>query len=184
MEPFDDTSVLAQILPGRWVIQATNIPRWLSEGRRDVVFEYRLLREHPLSLRHEVSFTEPDGARRTRIGRDRWNGTGFTWRPSGLRGLTRRGRWEVAAIRQGLVVLRFLETLSTPHGIDVVVEEGVDPGELRAVFAADPSAFGLEVEEFASLTWFTPVPERPADPAGPDTQAPESPEVPGTDPAP
>lgn len=153
MEPYDDTSVLAQILPGRWTIRATNIPRWLSGERRDVVFEYRLVRENPLQLVHEVSFTDPEDVRRTVTGTDRWNGTGFTWRPSGARGVMRRGAWEVAAIRQGLVVLRFLPTLSTPHGLDVVVSEGVEADELRTVFAADPSAFGLTLEEFASLTW-------------------------------
>lgn len=153
MQPYDDATVLAQILPGRWTIRATNFPMWLSGERRDPVFEYGLLRESPLTLSDRVSYTDESGKAKTIVGTDRWHGHGFTWRLKGFGGLFVRSRWEVAAVRQGLLVIRFDKSIATPGGVDVVVGEGVDSGELRTVIAADPSAFGLTLEEFASLTW-------------------------------
>lgn len=158
MQYFADVATLAQVLPGRWTIRATNFPMWLSGERRDPSFEYGLLSESPLTLSDEVGFLDPDGKRKIIRGTDRWNGTGFTWRMKGIAGLFVRSHWQVAGVRQGLLVIRFDKSIATPGGVDVVVGEGVDATELRTVIAADPSSFGLTLEEFASLTWLDHLP--------------------------
>ncbi len=158
MQHFDDVATLQQVLPGRWTVKATNFPMWLSGERRDPSFEYVTLRERPLVLADEVSYTDADGKIRTIRGVDRWNGVGFTWKMNGLRGLFVRSRWEVAGVRQGLVVLRFEKSVVSPSGVDVIVGEGLDATELRSYIAADPGSFGLSIEEFASLTWLDHLP--------------------------
>lgn len=158
MQHFDDVATLQQVLPGRWTVKATNLPMWLSGERRDPAFEYVALRDDPLVLGDEVSYLDEDGKTKTLRGVDRWNGRGFTWKMNGLRGLFVKGRWEVAGIRQGLVVLRFEKSVVGPGGVEVIVGEGLDASELRSVIAADPSSFGLSFEEFASLTWLDHLP--------------------------
>ncbi len=158
MQRFDDVATLQRVLPGRWTVKATNIPMWVSGERRDPAFEYVALRDEPLVLADEVTYTEPDGKTKSIRGVDRWTGQGFTWKSTGLRGIVVRGRWEVAGVRQGLVVRRFEKSPATPAGVDVIVGEGLDASELRSVIAADPASFGLSIEEFASLTWLDHLP--------------------------
>jgi hypothetical protein len=158
MGHFDDDATLARLLPGRWTIKATNFPMWLSGERRDPRFEYGLLREQPLTLSDHVTYVEADGKQKSIRGIDHWNGRGFTWKMRGIAGLFIRSRWEVAGVRQGLVVIRFDKSVVTPGGVDVVVGEGVDATELRTVIASDPASFGLSLEEFASLTWLDHLP--------------------------
>jgi hypothetical protein len=158
MPHFDDVATLQRVLPGRWTVKATNFPMWLSGERRDPTFEYVTLRDDPLVLADEVTFTDPEGKTKTIRGVDRWDGQGFTWKMNGLRGALVKSRWEVAGVRQGLVVLRFEKSVVTPAGIDVIVGEGLDASELRSVIAADPASFGLSLEEFASLTWLDHLP--------------------------
>lgn len=158
MQQFDDVATLQQVLPGRWTVKATNFPMWLSGERREPTFEYVVLRDDPLTLGDEVTYTEPNGKTKSIRGVDRWNGTGFTWKMNGLRGLIVKSRWQVAGIRQGLVVLRFDKSLVSPAGVDVIVGEGLDATELRSFIAADPASFGLTLEEFASLTWLDHLP--------------------------
>lgn len=158
MQTIDDVATLQQVLPGRWTVKATNFPMWLSGERRDPAFEYVMLRADPLLLADEVTYTEADGKTKSIRGVDRWNGVGFTWKMNGLRGMFVKSRWEIAGIRQGLVVLRFEKSVVTPAGVDVIVAEGLDATELRSVIAADPSSFGLSLQEFASLTWLDHLP--------------------------
>ena len=126
MQHFDDVLTLQQVLPGRWTVKATNFPMWLSGERRDPAFEYVMLRADPLVLADEVTYTEADGKTKSIRGVDRWNGSGFTWKMNGLRGMFVKSRWEIAGIRQGLVVLRFEKSVVTPAGVDVIVAEGLD----------------------------------------------------------
>ena len=158
MQHIDDVATLQQVLPGRWTVKATNLPIWLSGERRDPAYEYVTLRDDPLVLADEVTYTEADGKAKSIRGVDRWNGSGFTWKMNGLRGSFAKGHWEVAGVRQGLVVLRFEKSVVSPAGVDVLVGEGLDATELRSVIAADPASFGLSIEEFASLTWLDHLP--------------------------
>ena len=158
MQLYDDVATLQRVLPGRWTVKATNFPMWLSGERREPTFEYVSLRDDPLVLADEVTYLDAEGKTKSIRGIDRWNGIGFTWKLNGLRGLFVKSRWEVAGVRQGLVVLRFEKSVVTPAGIDVLVAEGLDASELRSVIAADPASFGLSIEEFASLTWLDHLP--------------------------
>ena len=158
MPAIDDVTTLAQLLPGRWTIKATNFPMWLSGERREPSFQYGLQRESQLTLSDEVAYVDADGKLKSIRGTDHWNGAGFTWRMRGIAGLFVRSRWEVAGIRHGLLVIRFEKSVATPSGVDVVVGDGVDATELRTVIAADPESFGLTIEEFASLTWLDHTP--------------------------
>ena len=156
--PFDDYAALARLLPGRWTVKATNFPMWLSGENRDPVIEYGLLHERPLRVSDVVTYTESDGKHKTMAGTNAWTGVGFRRRTRGIGGVFARSRWEVAGARQGLVVLRFEQSLAMPSGLDVMVGENLDATELRRVIAADPTSFGLTIEEFASLTWLDHLP--------------------------
>ena len=155
--PFDDDAALARLLPGKWVVKATNFPMWLG-GRRDATFEYGLVRESPLTLTDRVAYIDLDGKPKSIVGTDKWTGHGFTWSMRGIGGLFIKSRWEVAGAREGLAVIRFQKSIATPSGVDVVVAEGTDAGSLRTTIAADPAAFGITIEEFASLTWLDHTP--------------------------
>lgn len=153
MPTFDDVHALAQVMPGRWTVKATNLPAWLTGERRDALLEFEVTGQNPLALSSVLSFTDPDGKAKATRTRDRWNGSGFT-----RGGVLSRSRWEVAGARQGLLVLRYEKSLATEAGVDVVVAEGIDATELRSVIAAAPASFGLTLEEFASLTWLDHLP--------------------------
>lgn len=153
MQTYDDVAALTRLLPGRWTVKATNFPMWLSGERLNPTFEYGLLRDQPLTLSDRVTYLAPDGKEKSIVGTDRWTGRGFTWTMRGIAGLFVKSRWEVAGACEGLAVIRFEKSLATPSGVDVVVAEGADARDVRTVIAADPSAFGLTLEEFASLTW-------------------------------
>ncbi len=158
MQHFDDVATLQQVLPGRWTVKATNFPMWLSGERREPAFEYVKLRSDPLVLADEVTYLDAEGKMKSIRGVDRWNGRGFTRKVNGLRGLVVKSNWEIAGVRQGLVVLRFEKSVASPAGVDVIVAEGLDATELRSFIAADPASFGLSLEEFASLTWLDHLP--------------------------
>lgn len=160
MQHVEDAATLQQVLPGRWGVKASNYPVWYSGERRDPTFEYVVMRSEPLVLGYESTFVEQDGKTRSIRAVDRWNGQGFTRKVNGLFGGFGKSRWEVAGVRQGLVVLRFETSAATTAGVDVLVGEGVDATELRSVIAADPASFGLRFEEFASLTWLDHLPTR------------------------
>src|SRR5699024_9370745 len=123
--PIDDEAALAQLLPGRWVVKATNFPAWLGD-RRDAIFEYDLVRDQPLTVADRVTYTDADGKSKTVAGTGKWNGRGFTSRLRGTGRLFATSRWEVAGAGQGLLVIRFEESSATPSGVDVLIAEGVE----------------------------------------------------------
>ncbi|MEZ5190126.1 MAG: hypothetical protein R2717_04055 [Schumannella sp.] len=157
-EPFDDVATIARLLPGRWVVKATNLPDLVSGERRDPAVSFELVRENPLALAEYRTYRDPEGRERMVAGGDRWHGDGFTWRASGIRGLLVRGHWEVAGLRDPVAVLRFAPSPVTAGGVDVMIREGADAGELRRVVAANPRVVGLRLHEFASLTWLDHLP--------------------------
>src|SRR4051812_3666704 len=121
--PIDDTDTLSQILPGRWIIKATNFPMWLSGERRDPAFEYGLVKSSPLVLSDVVSYTDADGKPKTIRGRDTFRRAGFVWRGSGLLSLV-TSRWQVASAEQNVVTIRFEKSMVSPSGVDIVLREG------------------------------------------------------------
>lgn len=144
---------LAELLPGSWTVAATNFPMWVSGERRHPRFTYRLLSRTPLVLSDDVSYAEGGIDKHIR-GRDTLRGEGFIWRGRGLLAVA-TSRWSVMGRSEdgSVLTIRFSRSLATPAGLDVIVREGTEHAELRAMIARSTEGFGLTPEDFASLTW-------------------------------
>lgn len=152
-DPGPADSALAELLPGSWTVAATNFPMWVSGERRHPRFTYRLLSRTPLVLSDDVSYAEGGIDKHIR-GRDTLRGDGFVWRGRGLLAIA-TSRWSVAGRSEDgtVVTIRFSRSLATPAGLDVIVREGTEHAELRAMIARSTEGFGLTPEDFASLSW-------------------------------
>lgn len=149
-----DERTTADLLPGTWLIAATNFPMWLNGERREPRFSYELVGTDPLVIADEVSYLTADGEQKRIVGKDTWKRDGFVWRGKGLL-KPFASRWHIAGASDDgtVLVIRFEQSIATPAGIDVVVREGTDHPELRKAVARGTEDFGLSPEEFASLTW-------------------------------
>ena len=160
MHETPDDHDLAELLPGSWTVAATNLPLWLSGAGRDVRLSYELVSSDPLVLATGVSYRTPEDAEKSIVGRDTWRHDGFVRRGSGLRRMF-TSRWTVSGTSEDGTVLaaRYRKSRSVPAGVDVMVREGTDHPELRAMVARSTERFGLTPEDFASLSWLAPGPE-------------------------
>jgi len=152
-------SDLARVLPGSWVIAATNFPLWLSGKRLNPTLSYETLVESPLVLKDTVAYTTDEGVEKTILGKDSYNGRGFTWRGRGLLGLVPI-HWAVTGVDSTgtVVTIQYDRSLVSPAGIDILTPVGVEVPEVRSIIATDAAAFGLSLEGFASLTWLGATP--------------------------
>jgi hypothetical protein len=127
---------------------------WLSGKRLDPVLSYELVTESPLSFRDVVSYTTVEGEAKTIVGIDKFNGHGFTWRGKGLLGLV-ASHWAVTGVNEArtVVAIQYEKTLFTPVGIDILIPKDTVVPEVRSIVATDAAAYGLTLENFASLTW-------------------------------
>lgn len=143
------------LLPGTWVLAATNFPQWLGGGNHDTTFTFELERQHPLVLRELVQYTTAENTVRQVVGTDAWHADGFTWRGKGRLRFAPR-RWAVAGVSEDstILVLRFSKSRAAQDGLDVLVREDHSYPELRRVIAHEAESFGVGSEDFASLTWF------------------------------
>ncbi|MEX1080371.1 MAG: hypothetical protein WED09_14860 [Homoserinimonas sp.] len=148
---------LAEILPGRWQIRASNLLHWLNGERLDPVVELSLNSTRPLILGELVQFATSDGKERVVRSRSIWNGNDFVTRKLGMRPSARR--WTVPGTSEdgNVIVVRHGSGRSAGGGIDVLVRENSDASEIRALVARESENFELSLEDFASLSWF-PVP--------------------------
>ena len=153
-----DQRTLADLLPGTWSVAATNFPMWLAGDKLEPTFSYELLSEDPLVLSDDVGYLE-EGEEKHILGQDTWRGDEFVWRGRKLLRLL-ASRWGVAGMSDDgtIAVIRFSKSLATPSGVDIIVREGSEHPELRAMIAHATDEFGLSPEEFGSLTWFTSEP--------------------------
>ena len=156
------SSRIAVVLPGRWRILASNLLHWLSGDHVHPVVEFHLSSAEPLVFAEEVRFATTDGKHRVVRSRDVWSGDSFVARETGfLRPGSRRWSLGGASDDGNIVVVRHRfgrpalrqSAMGTLSGIDVMVRDGADTGEVRALVAGDVEAFRLSVEEFASLAW-------------------------------
>ncbi|MCU1423070.1 MAG: hypothetical protein JWN36_2721 [Microbacteriaceae bacterium] len=145
---------LARLLPGVWSIGATNFPMWLRGDRLAPTFGYELQRESPLVLGDTVTYFTREGAEKSIRGVDRFRHGEFSWRGRGVLWLF-RSRWRIAGIddERRFAVVRFSRTLATPAGVDIIVPQGSDAGELRRWVAEGATSVGLTTEDFASMSW-------------------------------
>ena len=153
-----DQRTFAEILPGTWRIAATNFPMWLKGDKVDPQFTYGLVSSDPLVLSDDVSYTElgDEPAEKHILGLDTWNGDEFVWRGRKLLRLF-ASHWSVGGLSDDgtVAVIHFTKSLATPAGVDVIVREGTEHPELRAMIAHATEEFGLSPEEFGSLTWLS-----------------------------
>ncbi len=146
--------VLAELLPGRWRILATNFPVWLLTAHKDPSIEYEVLKENPLVLRSVIRFETEDGEEKAVYGRSRWTGEGFPRRGTGLRRMI-TSRWSVGGVSEAghVVTIRTEKSMVFPDGVTLIVRDDVDTEQLRAHVANNSTRFGLTAEDFASLGW-------------------------------
>lgn len=149
-----DAESLAVLLPGSWLVGASNFPIWLRGDRLLPRFDYELAGTAPLTLIDRVSYLTRAGDTKVISGIDKFGPRGFTWRGRGMLKLF-ASHWQVigAADDGSFVVIRFTKTRITPAGVDIITREGIDSMELRALIVAAPTDFGLTAGELASLTW-------------------------------
>src|SRR3712207_1270269 len=153
METLDDRA-LAELLPGRWGILATNFPVWLLTAHLNPSVEYEVLREDPLVLASVIRFETEDGEEKAVHGRSRWTGEDFIRRGTGVRRLV-KSRWSVGGVSEAghVVTIRTEKSMVFPDGVTLIVREDVDTEQLRAHVANNSARFGLTAEDFASLGW-------------------------------
>jgi hypothetical protein len=145
---------LAELLPGRWRILATNLPVWLLTAHLNPSVEYQLIKKDPLVLSSVVRFETEDGEEKTLAGRSRWTGDGFVRRGTGFRRLV-KGRWSVGGVSEAghVVTIRSEKSMNFPEAVTLIVRDDVDTELLRAHVANNSARFGLTAEDFASLGW-------------------------------
>lgn len=148
-----DESALAELLPGTWIVAATNFPMWLSGERRSPKFSYGLVSSSPLVLTDDVSYQTVAGEEKHILGKDAHSRGRFVWRGKGLLGLI-SSKWTVEGVDDegSVLAIRFDKTVATPAGIDILVREDADV-DPRAIVAGASREFGLTPEDFASLSW-------------------------------
>lgn len=153
-------SSLADILPGRWAIRATNLVHWLSGERLNPIVELSLNSTAPFVLGELVEFVTNEGKNRVVRSHSVWSGDTFVTRKMGIHRPSAR-RWIVSGTSEdgNVIVVMHGSGGSATGGIDVLVREGSDADEVRALVAREAENFRLSLEDFASLSWF---PVRPA----------------------
>lgn len=145
---------LAEVLPGAWTLGATSQLFWLDGRHGEPRFSFAVATRSPLLLSETIEFAHPDGRPRVATGKTRRVRGEFAWRGTGTDAFVTR-RWSVAGLDAtgSILVQRYRRTRAVTKGIDVLVREGAEIGELRTVVAGTAAELGLTPEDFASLTW-------------------------------
>ncbi len=137
-------------LAGRWSIQLTNFPMWLTGTKRRPSLEYGLLDGDP-RLTDAVTYFTAGGKRKQILGfdaQDPANPAHFTWRGKGLLSLL-SSDWYVVHLdaAAGVAAIYFTRTLFTPAGVDVVAR-----AEAASAAAMEPALAALRrVPESAAM---------------------------------
>jgi len=145
---------LADLLPGRWGILATNFPVWLLTAHINPTVEYEVIKDDPLVLGSVIRFETEDGEEKSVSGRSRWTGEDFVRHGTGLRRMM-KSRWSVSGVSEAghVVTIRTEKSMIFPEGVTLIVRDDVDTEQLRAHVANNSTRFGLTAEDFASLGW-------------------------------
>ena len=149
-----DHRTLAQLLPGGWIVAATNIQAWLTPDRVGGRYVWDVLETDPLVLTEDIAFANQRGIDQHILGVSLEVDGGFVWRGRGLQRFT-RSHWSVIGLTDDETVLavRYIRSRATEAGVSILLREGTPPRELRAMIAHDSARLGLTPEDFATLTW-------------------------------
>lgn len=140
-------------IQGKWLIQASNFPMWLSGKRLNPSITYQGIPDESEKLLDVVEYQKRNGKRKSIVGIDTVVQKGFEWRGKGILKLL-RSRWSVAGMSETILVIRFEASLVTPAGVDVLIKDDTQrKTDLKEILANSLEEFGLTSEEFASLTW-------------------------------
>lgn len=149
-----DQAVVAQVLPGSWVVGASNIADWTDGDREEAEFRFELDDADPLVVLEEQTFRTADGKSRTIAMVSRFSGGTFL---SKGRGLLRGGgsRWRLGGVSAdgSIALIRMIHPRGGQDGLLLLVRQGFPIGELRRTVASDAAAYGVGPEDFASLSW-------------------------------
>lgn len=140
-------------IQGKWLIQASNFPMWLSGKRLNPSITYQGIPNESEKLLDLVEYQKRNGKRKSIVGIDTVVQKGFEWRGKGILKLL-RSHWSVAGMSETILVIRFEASLVTPAGVDVLIKDDTQKKtDLKEILANSLEEFGLTSEEFASLTW-------------------------------
>lgn len=140
-------------IQGKWLIQASNFPMWLSGKRLNPSITYQGIPNESEKLLDLVEYQKRNGKRKSIVGIDTVVQKGFEWRGKGILKLL-RSHWSVAGMNETILVIRFEASLVTPAGVDVLIKDDTQKKtDLKEILANSLEEFGLTSEEFASLTW-------------------------------
>lgn len=140
-------------IQGKWLIQASNFPMWLSGKRLNPSITYQAIPDESEKLLDLVEYQKRNGKRKSIVGIDTVVQKGFEWRGKGILKLL-RSRWSVAGMNETILVIRFEASLVTPAGVDVLIKDDTQKKtDLKEILANSLEEFGLTSEEFDSLTW-------------------------------
>jgi len=150
---------VGELLPGSWIVAATNFPMWLTGERLSPTFTYELVSSSPLVFTDVVTYLTAEteqkkSEEKTIVGQDTWRHDELVWRGKGLLRFF-ASHWTVSGASEdgNVVAIQFSKSLATPSGIDIIIRDGVEVPELRALIARNTELFGLSPEQFASLSW-------------------------------
>ncbi|EOH96005.1 hypothetical protein [Enterococcus pallens] len=140
-------------IQGKWLIQASNFPMWLSGKRLNPSITYQAIPNEPEKLLDLVEYQKQNGKQKSIVGIDTIVSKGFEWRGKGLLKVL-RSHWSVAGMNEKLLVIRFEASLVTPAGVDVLVRSGEQKNtDLKEILANSLEELGITAAEFDSLTW-------------------------------
>jgi hypothetical protein len=146
---------MGRLLAGRWRVAASTVPWWSLDGRRSPEIEYSTLHSAPLRLRGVARYRSADGGAHQLEGIDEYRRGEFVWHGRGVRRLTPT-RWRLTGISESakVVVLQRDRSLGFAGGIDVLQRPDTR-ADARALVAGEASNYGIGLEQFASLSWFS-----------------------------
>lgn len=150
---FDPISVIA----GSWTMRATSLPMWLSGLTQAPHYTFSLDGDRPDSIAETLTYLAHNGQAVIIETSHALDGERFVSRGTGLARFSRT-KWSVSGVSAdaAVIALRFTRTRLSPEGVSILVRDGAERPRLRAEVASDIDAFGLALEEFASITWFNP----------------------------
>jgi hypothetical protein len=150
---FDPISVIT----GSWTMRATSLPMWLSGLTQAPHYTFSLDGDRPDSIAETLTYLAHNAQAVIIETSHALDGERFVSRGTGLARFSRT-KWSVSGVSAdaAVIVLRFTRTRLSPEGVSILVRDGAERPRLRAEVASDIDAFGLALEEFASITWFNP----------------------------
>lgn len=144
--PLDPTAVL----PGSWLVVATNRPCWLANGVHEPSIEFELGENGRLA--ETLSYQDDRRGRVSRAARNVIADGGLRRKPAGLR---RSGscRWSLTGSLGELLGVRFESAFRSPGGVDIWLREGAEEDDPRAAVSRGLDRLGFTLQEFAALSW-------------------------------